>query len=311
MTLTISKFLEPFFPSPDEPVWLFGFSPKKIPHELKLPELKKQATRNALASNPLLQRNLIEDNKTHGLYFTVNSGGTKIEEINRVNAVFCEIDDLPIQEQHDIFDNCELPPSIRVETLKSVHSYWLLGEKITVEQFIKIQKGLITTFKSDEKIKNPNRVMRLPFFNHVAWDGDYSYKKVSIHTFSETRFSFQELTDAYPHNESSKPIYKESSDDLKTELRRRIFMHKTYRVESNHQWATCQGICHNGEGKTAIAVNLASGYVHCQKGCTFEQILNAFGLELPKKQEKKINLVRRKDQNSKTYEWLKNYVGNR
>lgn len=314
MSLTLSTFLSAFYPDENEPIWLFGFSPKEMPHDQKLSPLKKQITRKTLADNKLLQNNLIEENKRRGLYFTVNAGGTEKPDIKRINAVFCEMDDVPMADQHDLFDNCEYPPSIRVETKKSVHSYWLLSDTLTVEEFVEIQCGLIQKFHSDEKLKNQNRIMRLPFFKHVSWHGEFEYKGVTVHTFCpETRFRLSELREAFPFVKPPQPIYLPAEQtgefqEMMTELRRRIMAHKTYKIERGSGWATCQGICHNGNGATAIAVNLASGYVHCQKGCTLDLIANAFGLMIPQKEMKRVNYIPRQRQESQTYRFLKDHV---
>lgn len=312
MSLSVTSFLEAFFPANDEPIWLFGFSPKEMPADQKLIPLKKQITRKSLAENKLLQNNLIEENKKRGLYFTVNAGGTEKPDISRINAVFCEIDDIPMIEQHDAFDNCDIPPSIRVETKKSVHAYWLLEDILTVENFVEIQCGLIQKFRSDKALKNQNRIMRLPFFKHVSWADEFQYKPVTVHTFSQTKFTLTELKDAFPYVQPKTPVYlPEQTDDFQTmmtELRRRIFAHSTFKVERGSGWATCQGLCHGGKGATAIAVNLASGYVHCQKGCTLDQIVNIFGLEMPRKEERQARFVPRKIQTSNTYQFLKDYT---
>ncbi len=164
MKLSITEFLMPFFPDESEPLYLFGYSPKETPENLKGKPNRIETCRAELKTDAALQKRLRGINKTQGVYFVVNAGGTLKPEINRINAVFCEIDDLPIIEQHDVFDNAPYPPSIRVETRKSVHAYWLLEHDISIDDFIFIQRGLIEYFKSDKAIKNQNRVMRLPFF---------------------------------------------------------------------------------------------------------------------------------------------------
>ena len=67
-------------------------------------------------------------------------------------------------------------------------------------------------------------------------------------------------------------------NDLNAELRRRLLSHSTCKIDQDGQWAHCKGICHNGKGNTALALNVASGSYFCQAGCTTAAILRAFGL---------------------------------
>ena len=79
-----------------------------------------------LAKNFALQERLRRLNVNRGLYFVVNSGGDVDKSITRFNAFFVEIDDRGIDEQHALYDKAPIQPSIRVETKKSVHCYWLI-----------------------------------------------------------------------------------------------------------------------------------------------------------------------------------------
>ncbi len=102
----------------------------------------KGETQNLPVKNATLtRRNLREDsesiiqllrlNKRYGVYFTVNAGGTKKNEINRYTAVFCEDDERTIEEQlkrYKLFKS-----SILIKTKRSVHTYWLLKNAASLE----------------------------------------------------------------------------------------------------------------------------------------------------------------------------------
>ena len=118
--MTLDSFFECFFPDENETLHLRGFSPKEQETDAKLPVFERKVTRARLRGNRLLQQNLIETNKKQGLYFAVNSGGFKKTDLTRINACFCEIDDRPVIEQHDLYDMCHYPPSLRLETKKSM-----------------------------------------------------------------------------------------------------------------------------------------------------------------------------------------------
>lgn len=290
--MRLDDFLACFFPTETEPVFVRGFSPKEIPEAMRGAVYGKQITRGLLAGDKNLQQELKTLNTTHGLYFPPNSGGFKKSEIVRCNAVFCEIDDQPIPDQHEAYNYCPLPPSIQVVTKKSVHAYWLFDRTTPVkrEDWYNIQCGLIDHFKSDAGIKNPNRVMRLPFFHHLSWDGAFQFKRVEIHTFNPgDRFNVADLRDAFPYTPPPEEpiaknpfVHEDTMEGIAQELRFRISQHPTYKVEADRVHGTAQGVCHGAaHGKTAIMVNLRTGAVFCHAGCKYWDIAKAFGLEKP------------------------------
>src|SRR4051794_7769481 len=123
-SLRLFDFLEPFFPDEDEPIHLRAIRPKGAVETQENQTTNIKTTRRKLASDKRLQERLHRINKTRGLYFVVNAGGTKKKDISRFTAFFAEGDQLSIPEQHALLDSLPCPPSIRVETLKSVHAYW-------------------------------------------------------------------------------------------------------------------------------------------------------------------------------------------
>src|SRR5688572_15635790 len=196
----LDEFLELFYPDPDEPIHFRKFPPKstelnergtakKLPEELRSYREFRPAnynfSRNEILAEEEVRQTLIEANVYSGLYFVVNAGGTRNEDIKRINAFFSESDNRSIDEQHASLDAFVLQPSIRIETGKSVHAYWLaeVNNDYTREEFRTIQKGLIQHFESDPSLHNPNRLMRLPSFNHVSWNherGELRYKPVQL-----------------------------------------------------------------------------------------------------------------------------------
>lgn len=100
-----------------------------------------------------------------GVFFVVNSGGQKNEDINRINAQFVESDKLSFDEMQTRIDRFHLPPSIIIKTRKSYHTYWLIKDG-EVARFRPIQKALVTFFDGDPACVNESRVMRLPGFYH-------------------------------------------------------------------------------------------------------------------------------------------------
>jgi putative DNA primase/helicase len=193
--VTVSEFLLAFVGEGD-PVRMRAIEPDK-----KNSTIKVVATPKQLASQHALQDRLCKLNETRGLYFVVNSGGDKDRDISKFNAVFCESDNLSLEEQHTQLDASPLLPSLRVETKKSVHAYWLLEDGCSESDWREIQLGLISRFNSDPAIKNPARTMRLPGFNHISVNenAELQYKRVHIIEFHpDRRYTPAQLKAAFP-----------------------------------------------------------------------------------------------------------------
>lgn len=307
--MSVSEFLQQFYPDPAEPIWLRTFDAKGLPKGVHGFPQNIETRIEQIRTDVAFQNRLKQINEKQGIYFVVNSGGTKDAEITRINAVFCEIDDKPIIEQHDIFDN-ESPwsPSIRIVTRKSVHAYWLPSEPLTTENFLELQQGLIKFYNSDKSIKNLSRVMRLPFFNHVRFDGEYKYQKITAHTMNtHFTYSLAELKAGFPYTppKQQEPTFAQPSgrletlDDVKAELRSRIMQMDSWKAHG--KWGSANGRCHNGEGDTGLRIDLASGAVTCWSECSLKTILEAFGLELPK--SRRFDYIPRREQRSELYRW--------
>lgn len=218
--MNTNEFLKAFFPDENEPIYFRAFKPKDAP------DTESNRPQTYSASRKMLMRTggeieLKKFNHLRGVYFAPNAGGNSDPDINRFNAVFVEKDDLTIEEQHLLLDNCPLPTSIRVETKKSVHAYWLLKENCTADEWRDTQKRLIAYLDSDKSIKNPSRVMRLPFFMHLTYNeqatGNFECKPVKLVQLNpEIRYSIAELMQAFPAVEN--PAANLSAGTLVSEI---------------------------------------------------------------------------------------------
>lgn len=301
--MNLSDFLTAFNSDPNAKINLRAFKPHGALDSFENKPESISTTITQMQSDKNLQQRLKSLNLNRGIYFVVNSGGNKDEEITKFNAWFVESDELTIEEQHARLDSAPLKPSIRVETRKSVHAYYLCENGCPAASWREIQARLIAYFKGDCKIKNPARVMRLPFFSHVSYvkDGTVARQRVEIKQFDPTiRYTPEQMLAAFPASvasQAAKPGHEPKPlttwDGVNEELRRRILSHSTCTISNG--WAHMKGLCHNGSGNTGIALNLATNAYMCMKGissqgkqgtggCSTEQILNALGLTPPVKE---------------------------
>jgi len=100
-----------------------------------------------------------------GVFFVVNHGGHEDGDIDRINAHFCEMDDIPLEEQLKRVWDFPLEPSLIVKTRKSLHCYCLM-ENADIQRFRIVQKKLIAQFGADPACVNESRVFRLPGYYH-------------------------------------------------------------------------------------------------------------------------------------------------
>lgn len=299
-TVALDDFLAAFFPLKDEVIHLRAFKAKKESDTKDNYPLNIVGSRAKFEGDIEFRERLCSLNKNRGIYFCPNTGGSDDASIIIYNAFFAEGDDISIPEQHAQLDACPLPTSIRVETRKSVHAYWLKGGACKEEEWRDVQERLIAYFKSDPKIKNPSRVMRLPHFNHVQFDpddGSLSFQLVRIVQFEPTRkYTVADMRGAFPVALAVVPAsvqktlsvpyqavaYSELNEDtpwgrLNAMLRQRIEAHPTAQLNKQGKY-DCQGICHNGTGNTGLMMNPETKAVKCNAGCTHAQVLRAFGL---------------------------------
>src|SRR5687768_9904869 len=141
--MNLNDFLSALFPDVDEEIFFRAFKPKDAPDlENNFPK-SLSFTRRQLGKNETLVE-LRKLNHLRGIYFVVNSGGHSDKDIIRFNAVFVEDDNLSIEKQHLALNKCPIQPSIRVETKRSVHAYWLLQGNCSETEWRDLQIRVIT-----------------------------------------------------------------------------------------------------------------------------------------------------------------------
>lgn len=289
---TITQFLKAFFSEPDELIFLRAFEPTNAPKKFDSEDKEISTARKYakyLVELPNLKEELKKLNKTHGIYFVVNSGGNSDNEITRFNAVFVENDNLPIAQQNKNLNDAPILPSIRVETKKSIHAYWLIDGECSKENWSEIQSRLIWHFNGDPKIKNPSRLMRLPNFNHVSYDEvtkTHSYKRVDIIDFQpERRYTVKQLMEAFPAVPQPEVKLEKATANFESsempewynELQETIMSGDVKKVPDGYSFK-CP-VCGISPEGSAILFN--DGGIHCRKsGCKPRDIARAFGIDV-------------------------------
>lgn len=117
------------------------------------------------------------------IYFNVNAG-RRNTEIKLAYAAFFESDRGTFAEQQTAIDNFKIPPTAVVRTRKSKHTYYKLNrDDSSLDNWTNLQERISLYQGSDPAVKDGPRLMRLPGFNHVLWDGerfDYTLCELEI-----------------------------------------------------------------------------------------------------------------------------------
>lgn len=159
--------------------------------------------------NDMLQRLHTVNDSGRGVFYIVNGGGQKDENVKTARAQFVDFDDFSFVQQIDIINDFELEPSIIVKTKKSLHCYWLLEES-EITAFRPIQQKLNAYFGSDPVIQNESRVMRLYGFDHHKTEQP---ARVTLIKFDpELKYTQAEILDALPEDLTQQEPNREDSE---------------------------------------------------------------------------------------------------
>lgn len=130
--------------------------------------------------------------KAYGIFYVLNNGGQKCEDITSLTAHFADadagkevigigLDGKPIKRNRTLeeiekykqeflikLQDFELEPSIIVETKNGFHVYWLLNKEFQEKSlFTAIQKSIVAMLNTDPKVVNLARILRVPGFLHL------------------------------------------------------------------------------------------------------------------------------------------------
>ncbi|TBR56817.1 hypothetical protein B4U84_27765 [Westiellopsis prolifica IICB1] len=181
-------------------IYVRAFLPKEDP---------RYAPNTGRKANKLNFKQILEwQQQGYGIYFVINGGGHKDEDVQLCRAVFIEHDDLEIELQKDLWQRLSLPePTFQIQTRKSVHSYWVFEKPIPVEEWKQLQNDLLTYTGADPAIKNPSRVMRLAGAWHIK--PREKPQRCDIISQSGINYTYEKLRSSVPLSQNPELIQRE------------------------------------------------------------------------------------------------------
>ena len=141
-----------------------------------------------------------------GVYFVINGGGHKNEDVTIGRAIFCEHDHLDKETQRHLWQTLNLPvPTFQTDTGgKSIHSFWVFDQPPPIEQWKLLQRDLLEYADADRSIKNPSRVMRLAGCWHITHNqGNPITNPTRIISESGCTYSYSQLRNQIPSSVNS------------------------------------------------------------------------------------------------------------
>jgi hypothetical protein len=171
-----------------------------------------------------------------GIFVTINHSGTgrrRAEDINRVRAFFVDFDIKNCVREECYSQSLErlkafpLEPSIIVKAVSGAHPYWLCHDA-PLETFTETQKRFIELFGSDASIHNPDRVMRLPTFQHQKNPNAPHLVELTllepgrVYSFEEITAALDKALEGRPKREAPPRERPEARQPAASQLRARL-----------------------------------------------------------------------------------------
>lgn len=220
----------------------------------------------------------------YGIYFVVGHGGRKASEITHGWNLFHESDSASIAEQLIEIDRISSEfgkPTAVLQTKKSVHAYWTASEPISIEVLPNLQKRWLQSVRdSDKCLVNPDRIMRLPGFDHVSWNsemGDFDRVPCELLQLNDVTYSIEQFDSFLPvlapnvWTSSSPGIVEGEASDMLI-FAQYLEGYKDYGREGSH---TAKCPAHDGESLDGLHIKVDTGGFICHGGCSSSAVYHA------------------------------------
>lgn len=159
---------------------------------------QKRAGLNRVLHGTFEQMRVRLDSLNHdgaGVFFMVNEGdceGRKASNVLRIRAVFADLDGAPLQP---VLDGALRPHAIVETSPGKFHVYWRV-DGLPIDSFKPVQQAIARRFHGDKKVSDPNRVARLPGFQHRK--GKDPFLSRLVDTWDGAPYSATAITAEFP-----------------------------------------------------------------------------------------------------------------
>lgn len=151
----------------------------------------------------------------YGIFMPVNEfkSDKRVKgNLEKINAVFVDLDEGSKIEQMQKIDACPLSPTLMVESKNGFHVYWGLSDDLVelygaevatvkYENFLRL--NIIPIFGADKAAADVTRLLRVPEYNHCKNPDDLF--EVKEFFSNDNSYTWQQLLDTFPQIIKDKP----------------------------------------------------------------------------------------------------------
>jgi Protein of unknown function (DUF3987) len=219
----------------------------------------------------------------YGVYFVVGHGGERNSDITHGSTLFHESDRASFEQQQLEIDRISSEfgkPTAVVKTKKSLHAYWASAENIPVENLATYQRRWLQFSNCDDSsLSDPAQLMRLPGFDHLAWNGtDFDRVQCELLQLNEVSYSLAEFDRVLPeldvdrYCQNSLELIECDTDDRDM---RTLAQYLPGFDSSGGKWIKAKCPAHDGESSDSLHIDSETGGFICHGGCSSNAVYNA------------------------------------
>jgi hypothetical protein len=218
----------------------------------------------------------------YGVYFVVGHGGERNNDITHGSTLFHESDRATLEQQQLEIDRISSEfgkPTAVVKTKKSLHAYWS-SEIIRIENLATYQRRWLQFSKCDDQsLADPAQLMRLPGFDHVAWNGtDFDRVQCELLQLDDVSYSLEQFDLILPPldvdrwcKQSVTELTESDADDRDI----RTLAEYLPGFDSTGKWIKAKCPAHGGESSDSLHIDPQTGGFICHAGCSSHAVYNA------------------------------------
>jgi hypothetical protein len=220
----------------------------------------------------------------YGIYFVVGYGGERNSDITHGSTLFHESDRATLAQQQLEIDRISSDfgkPTAVVQTKKSLHAYWASSEPISIDTLPTYQRRWLQFSNCDDSsLADPAQLMRLPGFDHLAWNGtDFDRVQCELIQLNEVSYSLAEFDRVLPAldvdlwcKRSLLELTECDADDR--DMRTLAQYLPGFNPTGRKGWITAKCPAHNGESSDSLHIDSLTGGFTCHRGCSPSAIYN-------------------------------------
>jgi Protein of unknown function (DUF3987) len=219
----------------------------------------------------------------YGVYFVVGHGGERNSDITHGSTLFHESDRATLEQQQLEIDRITKEfgkPTAVVKTKKSLHAYWSSTETIPVENLATYQRRWLQFSNCDDSsLSDPSQLMRLPGFDHLAWNGtDFDRVQCELLQLNDVKYSLSDFDLILPALDidrwccqSIAELTESDADDRDI----RSLAQYLPGYDNSGKWIKAKCPAHDGESSDSLHIDSETGGFVCHGGCSSSAVYNA------------------------------------